>query len=364
MRKILFPISFLVLSIAPSACSRPADANVVAEKASAGIVGGARDTGDPAVVIFNVAGHGGGDCTAVFVATTVLLTAAHCVLDDSRELRQNAQYRLYTGDDYSQVTDNDWIYVDPSDVHPHPSYDGHSNDISVLVLRDPISVRPFAFNTQALPSSDVGQSVRLVGYGSNVAGSEGANDGFGRKRQLTTTIDDIDDDLVHIGDTGANGCDGDSGGPALLTIESVETIIALDSFSEANVNCTGGDYYQRVDTVADFIAQFMPPDAPGPDNGAPGNDGHDPSSGGAGASSDPGSPSSDPSADGPAPSTPSSASRSKASAHNSPPGCAASPLARDATGAPAWAALIALFGLRRRKRRTRLSGTGPVGRVL
>ena len=54
-----------------------------------------------------------------------------------------------------------------------------------------------------------------------------------------------------------NACNGDSGGAALLAINGVETIIAIDDYG-AGPDCTGGEYYQRVDLEIGFVAQFLP----------------------------------------------------------------------------------------------------------
>lgn len=351
--------SALVLGSAAAGCSaKPDEApgrlgtpGATATSASK-LVGGAADTGDAAVVLFETTGNNGGDCTAEFISTTVLLTAAHCTLDDNGKPLVGAQYRIYMGSDYAQVQDADWIYVDPSNVHPNPAYDGNANDIAVLVLSKPAAVTPFAWNSQPLAQASIGESARLIGYGSNVQGAaaSGANGGFGLKRQLTTTVDGFDTGFVHIGATGKNGCDGDSGGPALVTIGGVETIIGLDSYSAQQVDCTGGDYYQRVDTQAAFINQFTSGSTAvdaGPSGS--GDSGTDPSSSSGGGASSSGTPGSSGGGDAPDASTASAGTTTETS------GCSvsASRHARDGDGARAfapWLAIVALLALRRRRR--------------
>jgi secreted trypsin-like serine protease len=358
MIKTIVPISLLALVLASAAagCSaQPGDAPGTAAAPGATatsvskLVGGAADTADPAVVLFETTGTNGGDCTAEFISTTVLLTAAHCTLDDKGKPLVGAQYRIYMGSDYAKVTDADWITIDASNVHPNPAYDGNANDIAVLVLSKPAAVTPFAWNSQPLAQSSIGESARLIGYGSNVQGAaaSGANGGFGLKRQLTTTVDGFDAGFVHIGATGKNGCDGDSGGPALVTIGGVETIIGLDSYSAQQVDCTGGDYYQRVDTQAAFINQFTS-GSTAADAGTSGSvdSGTDPASSSGGAASSSGS-----AGGGDAP----DASTSNAVGGTESSGCSvgASRHARDAHGARAvapWLAVFALLALRRRPR--------------
>jgi secreted trypsin-like serine protease len=352
----------LVLGLASAAagCSaRPGDAPGAANTASTGeiganaskLVGGTADAADPAVVLFETTGNNGGDCTAEFISTTVLLTAAHCTLDDTGKPLVGAQYRIYLGSDYAQVTAADWITIDPSNVHPNPAYNGNDNDIAVLVLTKPVAVTPLPWNSQPLAQSSIGQPARLVGYGSNVQGAaaSGANGGFGLKRQLTTTVGGFDAGFVHIGMTGKNGCDGDSGGPALVTIGGVETIIGLDSYSAQQVDCTGGDYYQRVDTQAAFINSFMNgPTAADAGTSGPADSGADASSSSGGAASSSGTAAAPASGDEPDASTSSAGTGAETS------GCSveASRRAHDAQGAGVvapWLGFFALLAMRRRR---------------
>jgi secreted trypsin-like serine protease len=341
MRKI-----HLAFALALTACSSPRATEAV-NTTSTRLIGGVADVGDPAVVVFDVTGANGGDCTAEFISTTVLLSAAHCVFDDNGHPLTGAQYRIYMGSDFSQATDADWIYIDPKDVHPHPAYNGNDNDISVLVLTKPVAVTPLPFNTKALTQADVGQSVRLIGYGATVTGSSSGNDGFGLKRQLTTTVDDIaTTGVVHVGKTGHTACSGDSGGPALLVIDGVETIIGVDSYSNAKVDCTEGEYYQRVDTQAAFIAKYLTiaaPDAGSDEAGGGSSSGG--SSSGEGASSSSGGGSSG-SAGGDQAQPGNAGDATHHSNTSASAGCAAAPSAPDAS----WALALAIAVVARRRR--------------
>src|SRR5205823_12942211 len=78
--------------------------------------------------------------------------------------------------------------------------------------------------------------------------------GSGVKRQLNTQLDDFDNVLLHIGDTGQQTCQGDSGGPALMRINNVETIVGVTSFG--NQDCSMGGYDTRIDDYVSFISQY------------------------------------------------------------------------------------------------------------
>jgi Trypsin len=271
MKELVVIAGTLFLVVASVGCGTSRPDSMPSAATSAPLIGGSPDTGHAAVVLFQATGNDGGECTAEFVSTTVLLTAAHCVLTENGMPLTGAGFRIYAGDDISNAREEDWITIDPSNVHAHPSFAGDDHDIAVLVLSAPVDVTPLAFTTQALSQSDIGKSVRLVGYGSDVAAPVGGNDGFGLKRQLTTTIVGVEPSFVEVGKTGETACAGDSGGPALLAIDGVETIVGLDSFSDALVDCSESEFYQRVDTESEFIAEFFTPPSggTGDDAGSP-----------------------------------------------------------------------------------------------
>jgi hypothetical protein len=154
------------------------------------------------------------------------------------------------------------IDIQPKNVHANPKYNGGNNDVAVLVLDQPVSLVPLPLNTTPLGASLVGAPVRIVVFGVN----NPAGNGFGVKRQLATTIDQIQTQVLQVGNTGGQACDGDSGSPVLMMIHGVETIIGTDSYSQGTVNCTRGDFYMRVDDNLDFVGQYVP----GLDGGAPG----------------------------------------------------------------------------------------------
>jgi secreted trypsin-like serine protease len=134
------------------------------------IIGGHTDPSDAAVVEL-VEAVGQGDeytCTATFISKTVLLTAAHCVVEENhpKVIPSNATFRVMKAASRSVAKSSDWISVRRANVHPHPHYDGEAaHDVAVVVLDSPVAVTPIAIRRTAITSALAGSSVRLVGFG-------------------------------------------------------------------------------------------------------------------------------------------------------------------------------------------------------
>jgi V8-like Glu-specific endopeptidase len=231
-----------------TSCSAPSHRTGAAERA---IIGGTTDTGDPSVVsLIAQTGQMQALCTAEVIAPTVLLTAAHCV--DPAETGAGAQFFVIEGTDVQTGVQGPNV----SATHFDPMFDtnnpNNGHDIGIVILASDIGLQSMPYNLTPMTQQMVGLSVRLVGYGlSNATAMTGA----GTKRQVTTVLDDFDSLLLHIGTTGKDSCNGDSGGPALMTLNGVETIVGVTSFGDQN--CTGGGYYTRIDDYGAFISQYV-----------------------------------------------------------------------------------------------------------
>jgi secreted trypsin-like serine protease len=219
------------------------------------LIGGTTDSGDSSVVaLLATTNQGQALCTSSLIAPTVLLTAAHCV--DPSETGSGARFDVVQGTNAqfgSQPTGNSIV----SETHYDTAFDSNQlqngHDIGIVILTHPLPLPTIPFNKSPVDQSMIGQPARLIGYGLSDAA---AQSGAGTKRQLTTTLDDFDNLLLHIGDTGMDSCSGDSGGPALMKINGVETIMGVTSFG--NQDCSGGGYYTRIDDYTSFIDQYLP----------------------------------------------------------------------------------------------------------
>jgi V8-like Glu-specific endopeptidase len=245
----------LTLCAACGAGPRAPDLDRTAE----GIIGGMVDSGDPGIVALfaHLPGSSTGSlCTASLIAPTVLLTAAHCTL--ASEVGAGAVFDVIAAPalvPHAQILPVSSVDHDPA-FDPNHGERGH--DVGVAILAGPTALPTLPF-ARALGSL-VGQTVRVIGYGVD---DPAQPDSSGTKRTLTTTVSAQDGALLQVGRTGAQSCNGDSGGPVLALIGGQETIVGVTSFSSPD--CTGGAFASRVDTSSAFLARHLA--APEPDAG-------------------------------------------------------------------------------------------------
>jgi MYXO-CTERM domain-containing protein len=121
------------------------------------------------------------------------------------------------------------------------------NDIAVMHLADEVPIQPAAIRTQPLTASDLGASISLVGWGITGGGQEDS----GIKRQVTSRLDEVSDNLVMVGNPDTNTCSGDSGGPTFYDAGAGPEIIGVTSFGDAD--CREYGISTRVDVFLDFI---------------------------------------------------------------------------------------------------------------
>jgi hypothetical protein len=129
---------------------------------------------------------------------------------------------------------------------------GHDIGLIELDKPAPASAKPLPWIQKTLPASFQGGKIRLVGYG--------LNDGFGQtgagtKRTVEVTLNTIGDKTLAVGQFGATSCNGDSGGPAFVKIDGVETLVGVTSYGM--IYCIAEGNYTRVDLYTDWVKKYV-----------------------------------------------------------------------------------------------------------
>ncbi|HVK75922.1 MAG TPA: S1 family peptidase [Kofleriaceae bacterium] len=224
-------VSLALGGLMAAAC---ADAPIGSDRAA--IIGGAIDSGDPAVVMVEVAG---GLCSGVLISPRVVMTAAHCARPGI-DLTEPGVVRVGT-----RAPWDDTIAV--AAIHVHRAYRavGDGPDLALLRLERAAAPAPLAVRA----ASPVGlPSVRVVGFGLAAAGDPATR---GVKREGALPITGVDDEVL-LGGGAVNSCEGDSGGPGLDGDERVAAIV-----SAGDLGCAGTARLQRLDRHAALIAEVI-----------------------------------------------------------------------------------------------------------
>jgi hypothetical protein len=280
MKRGIVSVAALTVAIAGLGCqqSGPSAATGASPAIAAGagpIVNGVTETGYPhigALTVWYGNQYGGSFCTATLIAPSWVITAAHCLEEESV-----SNVRFYVGNDARPTAmggapAGNYYKAAKFELTPAPNqYDPNSleNDIALVQLQVAVPANvatPMQFNASNLAPFE-GQTAFYVGFG-QTTGLDETGETSGLKRSTSFPISTVYATQFQSEYDGHGTCFGDSGGPAVLTINGVQKVVGVTSSGLAcqgfNCDpCKTATLSTRVDKYATWVSSKI--GAPPPD---------------------------------------------------------------------------------------------------
>ncbi len=202
------------------------------------------------IVRINLEGRDGKSaiCTGNVIDTDKILTAAHCFIAFRVS---NATVSVGSGE----------INVVQVDIHPDVGTDGVNlalfNDVAILTTERDLGLSTIPI----IVSKDIetGDAIGVQGFGLDEDGN------FGVSKGGAMIVSDVTSNHIAAAFTGdgSNPCNGDSGGPALLTIDDGTVgVVGVVSSGNPNTECLEGDVTLfanlQTDSILDFVLDRVP----------------------------------------------------------------------------------------------------------
>ncbi len=221
---------------------------------SSSLIGGQKDLKHPAVGALSL-DKKSKFCTATLVSPKIVLSAAHCIARVINNLKNKkaAYFRVDTAKTSGSGFTSEYF---PFDVAKnHPGYGGTggaiSDDIGYAVLKNPLTtVTPIPLSSASMDRTWIAKRMLFLGYG--LIQTTPKRQGTDHKYSLELPIRQVFVDRFEVYEKSKSICSGDSGGPALFSVDGKLRIVGVNSYvqgtqSGGNPNCDGSGWCFRVD---------------------------------------------------------------------------------------------------------------------
>jgi secreted trypsin-like serine protease len=196
------------------------------------------------------------DCSGVLVAPRTVLTAGHCVYEQSKERMTVRFGKVATNPANDTKEVESLTYPRGEDGITYIHSGEPQNDVGLVYLKNESAYRPFPLH-QGDPSiawlSSEKRPLDFNGFGYNIV--DGSRAAAGVKRQARMTISDYEATRFFYGDGIRGSCKGDSGGPAFYLDErnSPATLKVVGITSSGRLGCRGTASDMRIDAYMEWI---------------------------------------------------------------------------------------------------------------
>ncbi|MCB9638912.1 MAG: trypsin-like serine protease [Myxococcales bacterium] len=237
------------------------------------IINGAQDITNPAIgALTRRSGNSYAPfCTGTLLTGRLVVTAAHCVEDITSQNVGSFRFRVDTPEADGVTFKTAYYELEEALTHPRysrsvPAQTYSDYDVAIWILKTAVpNVTPVPLNRASIPQAWLGTNLKLVGYGQIQTQPQRVS--APSKQSAMIPLDEIRPRSFRHWDkvTKKSVCNGDSGGPALYTVNGVEYILGVSSVVEgatpdpqSNLTlCDAAGVSTRLDMNLEFLEPFL-----------------------------------------------------------------------------------------------------------